>query len=332
MSFATPRSDESPQEDWMEKGRPVLTFALNVAGIVILTALLAPLAMPIVDLLFPIVPGMPDVLDAEKYPGGYDFARVWRTVNQIVIMGFLLVNMKRMGFTSLAALGFPGRARWKTLFLQGFFWGLVAYLVVVGIALVLGVRSIRIRTPWWLWLKEPVEFMMSGIAAGLVEETIFRGMFFPVLARWITVTGSMLLTSVLYGSFHLLVDARVPVKSGTIDWSVGIRGFQEHLWVLVHPREGFFPAFFGLFLMSVVLTYAFLWTGSLYFPIGLHAGWVFIDKADNLFLNRGGLRQWLFGGEGIGAALFAWIAMMLFLFYVALRYRTQRFRDARISP
>jgi membrane protease YdiL (CAAX protease family) len=310
---------------------PVVIFALNVAGIVLFTILLAPLGMPIVDLLLPIVPGMADVLDAEKFPGGYDYARVWRTVNQVVIVGFLLVNLKRMGLTSLSTVGFPARTRWKTLCAQGFFWGLIAYLLVVGIALVLGVRTIRIRTPWWLWLKEPVEFMMSGVAAGIVEEVIFRGMFLPVLARWVTMTGSMLVTSLLYGSFHLLVDAKIPVAFGGIDWSVGLRGWQEHLWVLAHPREGFFPAFFGLFLMSVVLTYAFLWTGSLYFPIGLHAAWVFIDKADNLFLNRGGLRQWLFGGEGITAALFAWVAMMAFLFYVALRYRSQRFRDARTS-
>jgi uncharacterized protein len=316
----------------MKKSRPGLTFLANVAGVVVLTILLSPLAMPIVDFLMAIVPGMPDVLDAEKFPGGYDYARVWRTVNQIVIMGFLLVNMRRMGFTSLATLGLPRRARWETLLAQGFFWGLIAYLIVVGIALVLGVRVIRIRTPWWLWIKEPVEFMLSGVAAGVIEEIAFRGMFFPVLARWITVTGSMLLTSLIYGSFHLLVDAKVPVASGAIDWSVGLRGFQEHVWVLAHPRDGFFPAFFGLFLMSVILTYTFVWTGSLYFPIGLHAAWVFIDKADNLFLNRGGLRQWLFGGEGVGAALFAWLAMMIFLFYVALRYRARQFRDARTSP
>ncbi|MFQ5846644.1 MAG: lysostaphin resistance A-like protein [Candidatus Methylomirabilales bacterium] len=316
----------------MKAGRSIMNCLLVVAGIVIGTIVLAPLAMPIVEFLIPIVPGMFEVLDANKYPGGYDYARVWRTVNQIVIMVFLLISMRRMGFTSPSTLGFPGRTRWKTLVSQGFLWGLVAYLLVVGIALVLGVRSIHIRTPWWKWIKEPVEFMMSGVAAGVVEEIIFRGIFFQVLARWVTVTGSLLLTSLLYGSFHLLVDAKVPVKMGAIDWGVGIRGLQEHIWVLMHPRPGFFPAFFGLFLMSVVLTYAFIWTGNLYFPIGLHAAWVFIDKTDNLFLTDGGLRQWLFGREGTGPALFAWVAMGLFLLYIAFRYRPQPFHDARSSP
>ncbi len=319
-------------EEWMKAGRSLTNFVVIVAGIVAGTAILAPLVMPVVDFLLPLVPGMYEVLDANKYPGGYDYARVWRTVNQIVIMVFLLACMRRMRFTSLASVGFRTNARWKTLLSQGFFWGLIGYLLVIGIALVLGVRSIEIRTPWWRWIKEPVEFMMSGVAAGVVEELIFRGIFFQVLARWITATGSMLLTSILYGSFHLLVDARVPVKIGAIDWSVGLRGFQEHFWVLVYPREGFFPAFFGLFLMSVVLTYTFMWTESLYFPIGLHAAWVFIDKADNLFLNGGGLRQWLFGGEGLGPAMFAWTAMAAFLLYVALRYRSERLRSALLSP
>ncbi|MFQ5801603.1 MAG: lysostaphin resistance A-like protein [Candidatus Methylomirabilales bacterium] len=316
----------------MKGSHPAATFLLNVAGIIVATILLAPLAMPIVDFLSTFIPSVPRVLDAHKYPGGYDYARVWRTVNQIVIMGFLLLNMRRMGFTSFPSLGFPSQARWKTLLFQGFFWGLVAYLLTIGIALLLGARSIHIRTPWWLWITQPAEFMLSGAAAGLVEEVIFRGMFFQVLARWIKTTGSMLLTSILYGSFHLLVDAKVPVRFGTIDWGVGIRGFQEHIVVLIHPREGFFPAFFGLFLMSVILTYAFLWTGSLYFPIGLHAAWVFIDKSDNLFLTNGGLRKWFFGAEGMGPALFAWIAMMIFLLYVAMRYRSHHLRDVRLSP
>lgn len=312
----------------MKAGRSLITFLLAGAGVVIGTIVLSPLAMPIVDLLLPIVPGMYEVLNADKIPGGYDYARVWRTVNQIVIVVFLLIFMRRMGFKSAESLGFRDNARWKTLLSQGFLWGLIAYLLVVGTALVLGARYIQIRTPWWRWIKDPVEFMMSGIAAGVVEEIIFRGIFFQVLARWITATGSMLLTSVLYGSFHLLVHASVPVQTGTIDWGVGVRGFQEHLWVLIHPPEGFLPAFLGLFLMSVLLTYAFTWTGSLYFPIGLHAAWVFIDKSDNLFLGPRGLRRWFFGLEGLGPALFAWAAMMIFLFYIALRYRSQRFRAA----
>lgn len=316
----------------MKAGRSLLTFLWVVAGTVIGTIVLAPLAMPIVDILLPIVPGMFEVLDADKIPGGYDYARVWRTVNQIVIVVFIFAYMRRMGFRSAESLGFRDNTRWKTLLSQGFFWGLIAYLLVVAIALVLGVRTIGLRTPWWRWLKDPVEFLMSGIAAGVVEEIIFRGIFFQVLARWITATGSMLFTSIVYGSFHLLVDASIPVKSGTIDWGVGIRGLQEHALVLVYPREGFFPAFFGLFLMSVILTYAFIWTGSLYFPIGLHAAWVFIDKADNLFLKGGGLRKWLFGAEGLGPALFAWTAMATFLIYIAFRYRSERFRTARLSP
>ena len=99
----------------MKEGRTVLIFLLNVAGIIVFTILLAPLAMPVIDFLSSFIPSLPRVLDAHKYPGGYDYARVWRTVNQIVMMVFLLANMRRMGFTSLPTLGFPVRTRWKPL-------------------------------------------------------------------------------------------------------------------------------------------------------------------------------------------------------------------------
>ena len=46
----------------------------------------------------------------------------------------------------------------------------------------------------------------------------------------------------------------------------------------------------------------------------------------------GGLRGWLFGADGVGPALFGWVAMMLFLYYVAVRYRSQRIHDARSTP
>jgi membrane protease YdiL (CAAX protease family) len=59
---------------------------------------------------------------------------------------------------------------------------------------------------------------------------------------------------------------------------------------------GLFPGLFGLFLLGIVLSYAFIRTGSLYLSIGLHAGWVFGIKTIKVYGNytREGL-GWLFG-------------------------------------
>jgi len=122
------------------------------------------------------------------------------------------------------------------------------------------------------------------------------------------------------------------VKLGVIDWGVGLRGLQEHLWTLVNPGETYVVQFLSFFLIGVVLNYTFIRIGSLYFPIGLHAAWNFMDKGDDLFMSKGGLRGWLFGADGLGPALFGWVAMMLFLYYVAVRYRSQRIHDARSTP
>jgi membrane protease YdiL (CAAX protease family) len=177
------------------------------------------------------------------------------------------------------------------------------------------------------------DMLAVGTVAGIWKEIIFRGMIFQVIRRCIGITGSALVTSVVFGTYLLPVDVKVPARFGVIDWGVGVRGLQEHLRVLVPPGESVLALFMVFFLMGLVLNYALIWTGNLIFPIGLHSVWNFCDKSDRFFLNRE-LRWWLFGQEGIGPALFGWTALILFLCYVGVRYRyrSQRLDDARVSP
>ena len=316
----------------MKKGRSVLTFLMNVAGIIGVTILLAPVIKPMVEFFLPLIPGLPRLLATHVYPGGYDYAKVWYNILQIVTLGFLLVNVRRMGFTSLTSLGLPFQSDWRLLLWRGFFWAVIGYAFIIGISLLVGARYILLKTSGWPLLRDIVELLVVGSAVGILKEIVFRGMIFQVVRRWIGTTGSVLVTSALFSFYHFLFTARVPVKLGVMDWGIGIRGLQEHARTLVDPGQTYIVYFLGFFLIGVVLNYTFIWTGSLYFPIGLHAAWNFMDKGDDLFMSKGGLRGWLFGADGVGPALFGWAALMLFLFYVAVRYRSQRFQDARSSP
>jgi len=314
----------------MNRGRGVLIFFMNVAGIIVVTVLLAPLAMLLVDFLSPLIPSLPRLLEAPKYPEGYNFAPVWRIVSQIVIMVFLFINVWRMRLTSLRSLGLSFQPGWRLLLWRGFFWGLVGYMIIVGVSLLVEARHFQMDYSGWPLLGKLFHMFVIGTVAGIWKEIVFRGMMFQVIQRWIETTGSVLVTSVVFGTYLLEVGAQVPVKSGAIDWGVGIRGLQEHVWALLSSGEKVLPVFVGFFLMGVVLNYSFVWTGSLYFPIGLHAAWNFCEKSDRFFLDRA-LRGWLFGPEGMGPALFVWAGLLLFLLYVALRYRSDLFRGARSS-
>src|SRR3972149_1273356 len=193
--------------DRMNKGRGALIFLMNVAGIIVVTIILAPLVMPIVEFLLPIVPGLPRLLGTHLYPDGYDYAKVWYNILQFVTMGFLVFNVRRLGFTSLSSLGLRFQPGWRLLLWQGFFWAIIGYMLVVG------------------------------SAVGLLKEIMFRGMIFQVVERWIGTVGSVVVTSSLFSFYHFLFKARVPVKLGAIEWGLGLRGLQEHLWTLVNPGE-----------------------------------------------------------------------------------------------
>ena len=66
----------------MNKGRGFVILLMNVAGIIAVTVLLAPLAMPLVDFLSSLIPSLPRLLEAPKVPEGYNFAPVWRIVTR----------------------------------------------------------------------------------------------------------------------------------------------------------------------------------------------------------------------------------------------------------
>jgi len=317
----------------MNKGRGVLILLMNVVGVIAVTVLLAPLAMPLVDFLSSLIPSLPRLLEAPKVPEGYNFAPVWRIVSQIVIMTFLFVSLWRMNLTSFSSLGLPFNSGWWVLLWRGFFWGFIGYVIIVGASLVVGARQFEISLSALPLLGKLFHMFVVGTVAGIWKEIIFRGMMFQAIQRCIGTTGSVLFTSLLFGTYLLPVDVKVPVGFGAIDWGVGVRGLQEHLRLLAYPGESLLTLLMVFFLMGLVLNYTFIWTGSLYFPIGLHSVWNFCDKSDRFFLNRE-LRWWLFGQEGIGPALFGWIALILFLCYVGVRYRyrSQRLDDARVSP
>ena len=81
------------------------------------------------------------------------------------------------------------------------------------------------------------------------------------------------------------------------------------------------PAIIGLFLVGVVLSYAFIKTKSLYISIGLHAGMVFMMKADALFLVRIREKQdWLFGDSDLVTGALVWSLLIFILFVIKRIY------------
>jgi membrane protease YdiL (CAAX protease family) len=87
------------------------------------------------------------------------------------------------------------------------------------------------------------------------------------------------------------------------------------------------PTFIGLFLLGVVLAEAFLETGTVYFAIGLHAGFVLGAKLWPRMTAAGlVLPRWLsgYGSQPLISGVAAWAMALAILLLIRPRTRAKR--------
>jgi membrane protease YdiL (CAAX protease family) len=128
--------------------------------------------------------------------------------------------------------------------------------------------------------------LLSGLGVGLLEETVFRGVVLQNLQADMEAFFAIVFTSAFFAAMHFIqpLPGRVVAQTAAPSFA--------HF----HPFDGFrllpyqlqnftrleviWPFAVGLFLIGVVLALAYVKTGTLYLPIGIHAGFVAMLKLD----------------------------------------------------
>ena len=153
-------------------------------------------------------------------------------------------------------------------------WGLVvgfaSLLAAAGIMAMAGVRTFNFNLPLRTVLTLVVNATLSGIVVAVVEELFFRGLIFNALRRAWSLLAALAVSSLFYASVHFL--ARVQ-HAGPVEWSSGLALLPAMLGGLAAPEN--LVALVSLTLGGAVLALAYHRTGTLWFSIGLHAGWIF---------------------------------------------------------
>ncbi len=136
----------------------------------------------------------------------------------------------------------------------------------------------------WFSLVKPIDWIsvtrssiLSAAFTGVIEEWIFRGVILGILLRCMRPTMAIVTTSLFFASIHFLIplDGVTVLKPGDLD--AGFRLISLIIQRFLHPQE-FFLSFIYLFAMGLILAYARYRTASLWLPIGLHIGGLFIHK------------------------------------------------------
>ncbi len=160
-----------------------------------------------------------------------------------------------------------------------------------------------------------LRFVLPAIAIGIIEEGFFRAFLLAGMRRDFGPCGALAASSAFYAVAHLVRSPKHYYLTG-FHAGAGLSNLAASAAQLGHPVAAA-PMLLGLFLLGIVLGEAFLLTGTVWFSVGLHAGFVLGAKTWPLIGNGGAPASRLIAGAGpvpLIAAPAAWmIALALIL-------------------
>ncbi len=231
---------------------------------------------------------------------------------------FLILFRKRLFTLSVEQLGLTRTRGWKQDLLYGILFGTLSLALLNIIFYFFDARLFDNRLFTEKYLKKAVEYGASALFIGTFEEIFFRGFvlqgFLQTQKRWVAVT----LSSLFYAVTHFLKP-----DSFVVEGKASILFSLQSLLKFIEPLADFddvLPYFFGLFLLGLILAYARLKTGRLYFSIALHGIWVYWIKIDSALIRPTylGGEHWFFGDGKVINGFCGWfflLAVLLWIYY-----------------
>ncbi len=173
--------------------------------------------------------------------------------------------------TSRPSLGLAWPAGSRRLLVVGLAAGFGSLLAAALLMALAGVRTFNFSHEPRVLLELLLNATVSGVLVAVLEELFFRGIVFGALRQSLAVPAAIVISSLIYSALHFL--ARVE-HVGPVEWDSGLALLPRMLRGIAAP-ENLAPAGLTLAVGGAVLALAYQRTGSLWFSIGLHAGWIF---------------------------------------------------------
>jgi membrane protease YdiL (CAAX protease family) len=163
----------------------------------------------------------------------------------------------------------------------GFALGFASLALAACLPMIAGARIWQTGDGAGQWLQHITNAALSAIVVSFLEELLFRGAVFGTLRRVHSFPSAALISASIYSLVHFF-DRPAPPASVDAWTGWATLGQMLHGFTTLHQLV---PGFFTLALAGGLLAWARERTGSLWFGIGLHAGWIFWLKAFG-FLTR----------------------------------------------
>ena len=206
----------------------------------------------------------------------FPFHRIGERIGMLaLVIGFILVA-RRVGLANKRSIGYAlPRPLFIREMLTALALGAVTMMAIVGIMSALGLLDWTPAESATGGKVAKIIFnrFLSGIAVGLLEETMLRGVMFAAIERESGAKSAIVLTSLVYAAVHFLAKYYIPPEQVT----------SHSGWVLLAGMTNWFSrprdmadAYCCLFAVGMVLAMIRARRGNIAACIGLHAGWVWV--------------------------------------------------------
>ena len=277
------------------------------AGVVLLGALLAP---PLFWAGNALAAG-----GTLTFLGEVPFQRYFNRAILIAALALLWPAVRSLRIGGWRDLGIEPDAHWRRHALAGFAIG-AGLVAVMAVGYVLfDIYHWKPRLPWG---KLP-SVALSALTVGVIEECLFRGAIFGLFRRSLRPYFALFWVTAIFSILHFLKPDE-GFQIAQVGWLSGFTLLPHVFHQFAEPMT-VLAGFTTIFVLGWVLGYATLRTRSLWMPIGLHAGVVFVKMGFAKFTKRDAeLLPWIGTELQIGLVPVAVLALGGGLVWLWLRH------------
>jgi membrane protease YdiL (CAAX protease family) len=199
----------------------------------------------------------------------YDFESFFHRALLICALAFLWPLLRSLRLLSLRDLQLEKNRHALRDIVAGILLAAIPLLVGAVVLIATRIFLLKNAVPW----SSLGAVLAAAIVVPLIEELFFRGLLFGILLRSLRAVVAILITSAFFAIVHFLKAPDRPNQSVT--WLSGFHSIANSFGQFADPMM-VLAVFTTLFLIGWILADARLRTRSLFLPIGLHSGWIFV--------------------------------------------------------